>query len=433
MIIQVYSFYLPDESLKRNNINQHGVDNLYIKRDSRSKTGFSCQYKDPRFGLKEFGEIKQFRSLGSDVSTAIQKARQLNCLILPKLVEQRVKDIFDSPSITTKSIKMKDWVAKYCEIQEIKLQNGYIKPNTWRAKRHIVRTISIEHGELRLSAITTKLVKELLDKYVNQRKNRMAQSVRAAYKDLFVEAAQAGEVESSFNPAKVTKNPKARIEKSRLSLEQFNQIVSCQNYHPHKYAYILALLTGQRRSDISLIRKSKGSDWDHKFDAYRKNSSYFIEERGGYASFAQLVKHAPYSYVDGDFLHVFQLKTGKLLKLPLSLRLIAFDLTIKEAIEKANVINDSEFVVHHTTARACNELGDPLHPDTVSRSFKRARDAAKIEWKATPATFHEIRSLSERLYRAQGVDTKVLCGHRHQETTDRYNNMRGLDWETLSI
>ncbi|GAW97457.1 hypothetical protein MTCD1_03084 [Colwellia marinimaniae] len=34
----------------RNELNRHNIKNLYIKRDKRSKTGFSCQYKDPRFG-----------------------------------------------------------------------------------------------------------------------------------------------------------------------------------------------------------------------------------------------------------------------------------------------------------------------------------------------------------------------------------------------
>jgi hypothetical protein len=49
------------------------------------------------------------------------------------------------------------------------------------------------------------------------------------------------------------------------------------------------------------------------------------------------------------------------------------------------------------------------------------------------ATFHEIRSLSERLYREQGVDTRLLCGQSHQKMTDRYNDLRGSDWSKLII
>lgn len=44
-------------------------------------------------------------------------------------------------------------------------------------------------------------------------------------------------------------------------------------------------------------------------------------------------------------------------------------------------------------------------------------------------TLHECRSLSEWLYRQQGVDTKVLLGHKHQRMTDEYNNARGLDMD----
>lgn len=247
------------------------------------------------------------------------------------------------------------------------------------------------HGDIRLSSITTKLIKALLDTYIDQGKNRLAQSVRSAYTDLFIEAAQCGEIDSNFNPAKNTRKPKARVNKSRLSLEQFELICANQKYCSHKLTYLLALVTGQRRTDISLMRKNKGNDWESRFEAYRQNYSYFMDKEGGYASFSQLVEYVPYSFIEKDYLHVFQLKTGKLLKIPLELKLKKFNVSIQDVITQADRIQDSEFIVHHTTARACNALGDPLHPDTVSRSFKRAREAAKIEWQATPATFHEIR------------------------------------------
>jgi len=48
------------------------------------------------------------------------------------------------------------------------------------------------------------------------------------------------------------------------------------------------------------------------------------------------------------------------------------------------------------------------------------------DWNAP--TFHEQRSLSERLYREQGVDTQKLLGNKTQKMTDRYNDERGKDW-----
>ncbi|WP_371185237.1 tyrosine-type recombinase/integrase [Thalassotalea maritima] len=251
--------------------------------------------------------------------------------------------------------------------------------------------------------------------------------------DIFAEAAQAGEIDGSVNPATVVKNPNAKITKSRLTLEQFTQIVKHQKYLPHKYSYLLALVTAQRRTDLALLRKQKGTDWEEKYKAYRDNLNHFIKIGEDYGSFASLVEHAPYSFIDGDYLHIFQIKTGKLIKIPMALKLDAQGLSIADIVDKAMHCDESDFVLHHTTARTTNKVGDPLHPDSISRSFKRARVDANIEWQGRPATFHEIRSLAERLYREQGVDTRLLCGHSQQKMTDRYNDLRGSDWKTITI
>ncbi|MCP0941511.1 integrase, partial [Klebsiella pneumoniae] len=51
----------------------------------------------------------------------------------------------------------------------------------------------------------------------------------------------------------------------------------------------------------------------------------------------------------------------------------------------------------------------------------------------TPPSFHEQRSLSERLYREQGIDTQILLGHTSKTMTDRYNDSRGKEWKKLVI
>jgi len=200
---------------------------------------------------------------------------------------------------------------------------------------------------------------------------------------------------------------------------------------PHKCSYLLALVTAQRRTDIALIRRSKGSDWDRKYQAYQNNPNHFIDPKTDYGSFAGLVEHAPYSFIEKEHLHVFQLKTGKLLKIPMDLKLEKLGLTIEDVVDMAVIEQDSLFVLHHKTARAQNKAGDPPHPDTISRSFKRARDDTKIVWNGSPATFHEIRSLAERLYREQSIDTRLLCGHSQQKMTDRYNDLRGSEWSEI--
>ncbi|MGI2107394.1 tyrosine-type recombinase/integrase [Shewanella frigidimarina] len=419
--------------MSRNSLNQHGVENLYIKKDNRSKTGFSCQYKDPRYGLKEFGIITPFRSLGSNVHEAINSAKRLNALILPKIIDNKILDIYQSPSLASKTLKLSQWIEIYTKIQLDKIHYGSMKPNTWKMRKNILSVINKNHGSLRLDCITAKTIKTLLDSYVSEGKNRMAQSIRSVYSDLFCEAAGAGEIPSSTNPAKIVKNPIVKIKKSRLTLPQFENIIAHQNYLPHKAAYLLALTTGQRRTDLCLMRKFKGDDFDKRMFAYKNNPNYFIDINKSMGSFSSLVKNAPYSYIENDMLFIFQIKTGKMIKIPTNLTLLHLNISISKAIEMADTGIKSEFVLHHHTQRTTSPLGSPLHPDTLSRSFKRARTEAKISWQGTPATFHEIRSLSERLYREQGINTKVLCGHNDQSMTDRYNDLRGSDWLELKL
>ena len=67
-------------------------------------------------------------------------------------------------------------------------------------------------------------------------------------------------------------------------------------------------------------------------------------------------------------------------------------------------------------------------------NFSNARDKANIDWKnGTPATFHEQRSLAERLYKEQGINTQKLLGHKSSRQTDVYNDDRGKDWAKVSI
>jgi hypothetical protein len=68
-----------------------------------------------------------------------------------------------------------------------------------------------------------------------------------------------------------------------------------------------------------------------------------------------------------------------------------------------------------------------VHPDRISHAFTEARKLAEIPDEGAP-TFHEIRSLSKRLYDAQGnVDTKALLGHTTEQAADIYADPRGIE------
>lgn len=56
----------------------------------------------------------------------------------------------------------------------------------------------------------------------------------------------------------------------------------------------------------------------------------------------------------------------------------------------------------------------------------KLRDKVGINWvDGTPVTFHEQRSLAERLHEAQGVDTQKLLGHKSSNQTAHYHDDRG--------
>lgn len=160
-------------------------------------------------------------------------------------------------------------------------------------------------------------------------------------------------------------------------------------------AMLLALVTGQRLGDIS---KMKFSDvWD-------------------------------------DHLHIVQEKTGSKIAIPLSLRLNAINWSLRDVIARCRDYAVSPYLVHFFRATSQAERDAQVKPNTLTMNFSKARDKAEIDWReGTPATFHEQRSLSERLYKEQGIDTKKLLGHKSQQQTDRYNDDRGKDWTTIAI
>ncbi|HEQ1857262.1 TPA: tyrosine-type recombinase/integrase [Providencia alcalifaciens] len=107
---------------------------------------------------------------------------------------------------------------------------------------------------------------------------------------------------------------------------------------------------------------------------------------------------------------------------------------MREAFSRCRDLIVSQYLVHyrHTTSQA--NRGEQVTANTITTNFKKARNKTDIDWcEGTPASFHEQRSLSERLYRAQGINTKDLLGHKNQQQTDRYNDDRGKDWIMVSI
>src|SRR5699024_10166192 len=93
----------------------------------------------------------------------------------------------------------------------------------------------------------------------------------------------------------------------------------------------------------------------------------------------------------------------------LSLRCNALNISLRDVIAGCRDPYVSKYLIHYTRNTSQSQPGGQVTANTLTTNFKKARDKTDIDWEeGTPATFHEMRSLSERLYREQGINTKNL-------------------------
>jgi integrase len=129
-------------------------------------------------------------------------------------------------------------------------------------------------------------------------------------------------------------------------------------------------------------------------------------------------------------------KSGGETKLQLdgSIKLAKVGLSIDDAVAACRDLIVSRYLVHHTERVSSIKPGDKLRPGGLSESFREARQRAKIDASEgrTAPTFHEIRSLSERLYREEfGADfAQAALGHKSAQMTAKYDDLRG-GWKTV--
>lgn len=370
---------------RKNNVSVPNLYPLY----SRKVNKVYWRYKHPVTG--------KFHALGTNEAEAIAIATEANT----RLAEQRTRQILAiSDKIATskgKAITTSSWLDRYQAIQDDRLKSGDIRLNTYKQKAKPVSLLRERAGMKLISAVDVRDIAQLLEEYISAGQPRMAQVVRSVLIDVFKEAQHYGEVPPGYNPALATKQPRRKITRQRLSLEEWQKIFDIADAS-HRYmgnAMLLALVTGQRLGDIS---KMKFSDiWD-------------------------------------DHLHVEQEKTGSKIAIPLSLRLNVINWSLRDVVTRCRDYAVSPFLIHFFRATSQAERGAQVKANTLTMNFSKARDLAEIDWgTGTPATFHEQRSLSERLYKEQGIDTRKLLGHKTQQQTDRYHDDRGKGWSKVAL
>lgn len=367
------------------------ADNLYESVDARSGRTY-YRYRDPRTG--------KFHGLGADKAVAIADAKALNAVILAGLAQTRIQAITAPP--IDHSPKLSKIILRYLESCETRHARGRMAANTLKAKNSYAKTLAAALGQRTIGAITVQDIAELLQKYMDHGKDRAAQAMRTETIEVWKYAIAKGWVED--NAPLRTLAVDAEVRRARLTLDLWRAIyATAQKMEPWIVnTMALAVVTAQRREDISSMEfkpRAEATAW-----------------------------------VESGALWVIQQKTGNRVQLPLSLRIDALDLELGNIVARCRDATVSRYLVHHAAACGFAKAGDQVWVDTITRRFSDARDMIPKDaqsWDAskTPPTFHEQRSLSERLYNAQGgIDTQVLLGHRDPRSTAIYKDSRGAEW-----
>jgi len=371
---------------RKYNIN---IPGLSCFADTRTKKVY-WRYKHPVTG--------KFHGLGTEEAEAKAIAIEANSRLAERQLSQLLKARDNISRASGKSITVMSWVERYKKIQEERYNAGEIRLTTLKQKDAPLKALLSHAGLKPVDEVTVRDVVDIIEEYRERGHNRMAQIVRKVIVDVYREAQQAGEVPPGYSPAEATKKPKVAVSRSRLTLEEWQIILGYSGDHTYylRRAMLLAIITGQRLNDICNMR--------------------FSDIRDGY-------------------LYIEQSKTGARIAIPLSLRCDAIGYSLGEIVSMCRDKILSPYLLHHHHARSSAKRGDKVKPSALTAAFSKARNRVPRNWgkDGAPPSFHEQRSLAERLYREQGIDTQTLLGHSSKTMTDQYNDTRSKEWKKLAI
>ena len=288
-----------------------------------------------------------------------------------------------------------EWVGVYTPM----LVERQISPKTLQNRLSHVKRIVASLGDRRLGSIKPHEISALIAT-IGKEHPGTAKRVLIELRSMFYEAVANDWV--SANPAKAVRIPRVTVQRRRLSLDEWKLIDTYARLNAPPWVsrmVRLALVTGQRRSD--LVKMRFDDVWAHD---------------------------------DGvEYLHIAQAKTGARVAIPLDLRLESAGLSVRDVIEDCRgyaKLGDGHLLRKSTGAPPC--------PESMSWRFEDCREKALPNEVSgsTPPSLHECRSLAAREYKGI-VNTQDLLGHTKASMTDLYHNDRGMGaragaWKTVS-
>lgn len=336
-------------------------------------------------------QSKKAKGLGRDKAKACSEARAANAALANMKPSSLVAWVTGKQDYT-----LAEWVPVYKELWSEK--TGPAPATLRNASGYLRRIAEADCAWMRLPDIGTAHAATLLELVEKESGAASAIGMRARLRDVFRMAETQGLIEQGKNPVSATYTASRAVRRERLTLEQFHAIREKSPVWLQR-AMMLALVTGQRRGDIANMK--------------------FSDQKDG-------------------FLHVVQEKSQGQIKLQLdvNIRLAAVGVSISEAIQDCRDLVVSRYMIHHTAHRGPARPGDQVPGNGISNAFQAAVVAAGIEAEEgrTPPTFHEIRSLAERLFKAEfgAAFAQSILGHKNASMTAKYDDMRGQGYQVIT-
>lgn len=290
-------------------------------------------------------------------------------------------------------------LGEWLDVHEGILRDRGYKPQTLKNRGANLKHVRRLWGTQPIATLKPHQVAAALKQFPPARSST-AVRVLAELRDAFREAIANGWAET--NPAAHIKPPRHKVKRARLTFETWQGMRTLAQAGPQRWVeplLLLALVTGQRRADLAKMAFADVVD-----------GCLRIEQQ----------KQAGKGY-------------GARVAIPLALRLDAIGMTVGDVVELCRgCAKPGPTLLRKAGGGAIEQssLSARFHEHIVAVLGEGAH--ALHEW----PSLHEVRSLSARLYRAQGVDVQTLLGHKHAEMTAVYEDDRGLsrnEWKRVVL